>query len=143
MSLNPKIIEGGNHVDQRGTLGFFNDFDMSEVKRFYKITHPDTAVVRGWRAHKIEQRWFHIIAGEFEIKLVKIDDFNTPNKYLPQTTFKLSSLTPTILHIPIGFASNLRATEPNSVLLVFADRGAENIENDDYLYPSDYFIEKD
>jgi dTDP-4-dehydrorhamnose 3,5-epimerase len=142
MNLNPTLIEGASHTDQRGTLSFCNDFDLSEVKRFYKITHPDTTVVRGWRAHKIEQRWFHVIVGAFEIKLVKIDNFSNPDKQLPQKTFTLSSLKPNVLHIPVGFASSLRAVEPNSTILVFADSGVEGIKNDDYLYPSDYFIEK-
>ena len=143
MNANPQIIEGGSHTDQRGTLSFCNDFDMSEVKRFYKITHPDTTATRGWRAHKIEQRWFHVIAGAFEIRLVKIDDFSNPDKFLTQKLFKLTSTTSTVLHIPVGFASSLRAIEPNSTVLVFADSGVEGIKNDDYLYPSDYFIEKD
>jgi dTDP-4-dehydrorhamnose 3,5-epimerase-like enzyme len=140
MNLNPKIIEGGSHTDQRGTIAFCNDFDMSEVKRFYKITHP---VIRGWRAHKIEQRWFHVVAGAFEIKLVKIDDFNEPDKHVPQKIFTLTSSKSTVLHTPVGFASSLRAIEPNSTLLVFADSGVEDIKNDDYLFPTDYFIEKD
>lgn len=142
MSLIPQIIEGGSHTDQRGTIGFCNDFDLDEVKRFYKITHPDTTFIRGWRGHKTEQRWFYVIAGAFEIKLVRIDVWQEPNKYLTQITFQLESLKNAVLHIPKGFASSLRATESNSTLLVFADSSMEDVKNDDYLFPSDYFIEK-
>ncbi len=141
MSVEPNIIQGGSHIDERGTLGFINDFDMAEVKRFYKISHPTTKIVRAWRGHKIEQRWIHVTQGTFEIRLVKIDDWVTPDKYLPQFVFEISSGFNTVLHIPKGFASSLRATEPNSTVLLFADSSIEEIVKDDYLFPSDYFIE--
>lgn len=142
MNLEPQIIKGGFHTDSRGTLGFCNDFDMSEVKRFYKITQQDTSIIRGWRAHKIEQRWFYCVAGSFEIKIVKIDNWDKPNKYLPQSAFELLSASNAVLHVPKGFATSLRATEPNSTLLLFADSVIEDADKDDYLFPSDYFIEK-
>ena len=66
MKKIPGIIQGGQHVDARGKLTFFNDFDMGAVKRFYVIEHPDTETVRAWQAHKTEQKWFHVIAGSFK-----------------------------------------------------------------------------
>ena len=39
MSDKPYIISGGIHEDDRGKLVFFNDFDMSEIKRFYIIAN--------------------------------------------------------------------------------------------------------
>ncbi|RKD20434.1 hypothetical protein BCY91_02120 [Pelobium manganitolerans] len=141
MLNRPKVINGGSHTDVRGTLGFVNDFDMAEVKRFYKISHPDTTVVRAWRAHKIEQRWFHATQGAFEIKLVEIDNWDNPNPHLKQHHFDLSAKENTVLHVPKGYASSLRALEPNSTLLIFADSKIDEVVKDDYLFATDYFIE--
>lgn len=135
----PKTIVGGQHTDERGTLCFINDFDMTPVKRFYTISHPDTSIIRGWRGHKIEQRWFHVSRGSFEIKLVQIDDWVKPNRNLTQDVFILTSEESTVLHVPVGFASSLRAFEPDSKLIVFADTDIQNTQHDDYLFPVDYF----
>ena len=66
-----KLIVGGIHTDKRGRLEFFNNFDMSLVKRIYFIKHFNVNVIRAWQGHKIESRWFKCIKGEFKIKLVK------------------------------------------------------------------------
>lgn len=136
----PRIIQGGKHIDSRGTLGYFNQFDMTVVRRFYLIEHTDIEVERGWRAHKIEQRWFSVCQGSFLIKLVKIDNWTTPVANAKQHLFTLTGAE--VLHIPKGYASSLKAIEPNSKILVFADSKVENAGLDDYLFPIDYFKEE-
>ncbi|WP_316790845.1 WxcM-like domain-containing protein [Pedobacter frigoris] len=139
MTLNPALIPGGQHTDSRGTLTFLNDFDMSEVKRFYMIQNRDTAVIRAWRAHKIEQRWFYAINGEFLIRAVKIDNFDAPDNDLPIEEYTISAISNQVLHVPLGYATSVQAITNESKLLVFADYGIENAKFDDYLYPQDYF----
>lgn len=136
---NDKIIVGGNHSDERGTISFVNDFDMTEVKRFYIIKHFDTKIIRAWRGHKIERRWFHVYKGTFEIKLVRIDDWINPSQYLPIETFIINAADVAVLPIPVGYATSLRACVEDSELMVFADYPIEHAKNDDYLFPSDYF----
>jgi len=135
----PNLIKGGSHTDQRGVIRFFNDFDMESVKRFYIIEHVDTLTVRGWRAHRIEQRWFQVTQGAFKIKLVKIDNWDAPDKNLPLEELIISEQDNRVLHIPAGFATSLQALKENSKVIVFADYGIENAKLDDYLYSPDYF----
>src|SRR5690606_23447518 len=71
----PPFIHGGIAEDHRGSIRFVNDFDMAAVKRFYIIENKDTETIRGWRAHRIEQRWFYVLEGAFSLKAVKIDDW--------------------------------------------------------------------
>jgi len=139
MALNPVLIPGGQHADHRGTLTFLNDFNMSEIKRFYIIQNKDIDIIRAWRAHKIEQRWFYAVDGEFLIKVVKIDSFESPAKHLPVEEYLISAKSNQVLHIPVGYATSVQATTNESKLLVFADYGIENAKLDDYLYPQDYF----
>lgn len=135
----PQIIQGGSHTDERGTLRFVNDFDLKEVRRFYYIIHSDVTTIRAWRGHKVEQRWFYVVKGEFKIKLVQIDNWIKPNPNLEQQTIILSAAKNQVLHIPVGYASSLQALEENSELMVFADSDISNAKNDDYLFPVDYF----
>lgn len=139
MEAKPQLIKGGKQTDARGTVCFVNEFDMSEVKRFYCIKHPDTSVIRAWRGHQIEQRWFYVAKGTFEIKLVEIDDWKNPDCNLEQLIFVLKAEDNTVLQIPKGYATSLQALNENSELMVFADFGLDHAKNDDYLFPPDYF----
>jgi dTDP-4-dehydrorhamnose 3,5-epimerase len=135
----PEIISGGSHTDTRGTITFFNDFDMSQVKRFYVIENASTNVKRGWRGHKIEQRWFSVSEGAFNVRLVQIDNWEAPDKNLPVTEYLLSAENTEVLHIPVGYASCVQAAQSHSKLIVFADYGVDHASNDNYLFPEDYF----
>lgn len=133
------IISGGRYTDERGTIYFFNDFDMTEVKRFYRITNQYTSIIRAWRGHKIEQRWFNVCKGVFEIKLIEIDNFEEPSQSLKSITVILTAEEDSVLHVPAGFATSLRALSADSEVIVFADYGIEHARMDNYLYPEDYF----
>ncbi|MNK10385.1 hypothetical protein D3C87_284090 [compost metagenome] len=137
----PSIIKGGIHVDERGTLSFFNDFDMQHIKRFYIIEHNSEDTRRGWRAHKLEKRWFVVAEGEFVIVTVELTDWKSPDAFAKQQSFSLKYAEGEILAIPPGYAFCLRAVVPNSKILVFADGRIEDAAKDDYLFPLDYFIE--
>lgn len=137
-----KIINGGIAKDLRGEIRFVNDFDMSKVKRFYIIKNSNTELVRGWRGHKIEQRWFFVLNGKFRIDLVKVDDWDNCSKDLNVEMIELSCEKNSVFHVPSGFATAFQALENDSELLVFSDYGIENAVNDDYTWPIDYFFKR-
>jgi dTDP-4-dehydrorhamnose 3,5-epimerase-like enzyme len=126
----PKIISGGNFRDERGQLEFFNEFDMSPVKRLYFTTHFNTNTIRAWQAHKIESRWFLCVKGSFKVKLVNIDNWENPSNNLKVYEYKLSAAKQEILYIPNGFANGFKALEVNSKLMVLSNYGFNEIEND-------------
>lgn len=126
----PKLIVGGQYTDERGLIEFFNDFDMSPIKRTYFTTHFDTNVVRAWQGHTIESRWFICVKGSFTIKLVQIDDWENPSDILKVHEYKLSTKKQEILYIPSGFANGFKALEPNSKLMILSNYGFNEIEND-------------
>lgn len=132
-------IQGGIARDHRGQIRFVNDFDMSCIKRFYIIKNADLDILRGWRAHKIEQRWFYVLSGKFLINVIQIDDWSKPSQNLPVEKFTLDSSENKILHLSSGYATAFQSLEPSSELLVFSDYGIENAAKDDYLYSLDYF----
>lgn len=134
-----QIIQGGVAKDQRGQIRFVNDFDMSLVKRFYSIKNIDTELVRGWRGHRMEQRWFYVLSGSFSINIIEIDNWNEASPDLPVRHLKIESKHLQVLHVPPGYATAFRAIEPDSELLVFADYLVNNALLDDYTWPLDYF----
>ena len=134
------ITQGGVASDHRGSIRFVNDFDMAAVKRFYIIENKDTATIRGWRAHRLEQRWFYVLDGAFSMETVKIDDWSQPSRELAVEKAILRSEEQRIIHVPVGFGTAFQAQTPGSRLLVFADHDIQHAQHDDYTYPADYFL---
>lgn len=134
------IIQGGISRDSRGQIRFVNDFDMTLVKRFYIIKNSDMELIRGWRAHRIEQRWFYVLSGEFSLDVVKIDHWEQPDPHLPIQNYKLHAAEMKVLHLPAGYGTAFRALAPDSELLVYADYPVVHAPLDDHTWPVDYFI---
>ena len=134
--MNPKpwIIKGGIFQDERGSISFVNEFDFSDVKRFYVITNRSENIVRAWQGHKIERKYFYTISGSFLICAVKIDDWDNPSQDLPVEKFTLSENKSQILMIPPGYANGIKALKPASKLLVFSSQTLENAKRDDYRF---------
>ena len=137
----PGLIKGGAFEDHRGKLSFNNTFDGARVKRIYTIENKETDFVRAWQGHKIEQRWFSAMIGSFELKLIAIDNWESPSRNLTQHTFELSEESLDILWIPAGYVSSILSLEVSSKLLVMADYALGEV-NDEYRYDSEYFKEK-
>ncbi len=134
----PKIITGGSHSDQRGTLFYNNDFDASAIKRMYVIENENTNFLRGWQGHQIEQRWFSVMQGSFRIQLIAIDHWDEPSTNLERFTFVVDSGKLDVLHVPSGYVSSIQSLEQGSKLLVLSDYLLGAIQ-DEYRYEVDYF----
>ncbi|WP_310556231.1 WxcM-like domain-containing protein [Flavobacterium sp.] len=134
----PKLIKGNIHKDVRGNLKYNNDFDLSEIKRVYIIENADNQLKRGWQGHKIEQRWFSVISGKFEIMLLEIDNWENPSENLKPLLFELTSETLDALHIPSGYVTCIQSQELGSKLLVMADYNVGEI-NDEYKFALEQF----
>jgi dTDP-4-dehydrorhamnose 3,5-epimerase-like enzyme len=132
------LLKGRRHQDERGLITYNNDFDASLVKRVYTIENHSTDFIRGWQGHQVEQRWFACMKGSFEISLIKVDDFINPSKDLTIQKYVLINDVLTYLHIPSGYITAIQATEEGSKLLVLADYGFGEID-DEYRYSLDYF----
>ncbi|GEM66505.1 hypothetical protein SMI01S_01110 [Sphingobacterium mizutaii NBRC 14946 = DSM 11724] len=134
------FIQGGIAKDNRGQIRFVNDFDMKDVERFYVIKNTDLDLIRGWRAHKIEKRWFYVLSGSFLISVVKIDNWHNPSRDLIVEDIILNSMDNRILHLPNGYGTAFRALEEDSQILVFADHTIDHAKYDDFTYDLSYFL---
>lgn len=135
---SPNIIKGNSYTDKRGILYYNNLFDASAIKRMYIIENSSTKIFRGWQGHKVEQRWFSAVQGSFRIKLIEIDDWNSPSKSLVSQEVELEAKKLDVLHIPKGYVTCIQAIENNSKLLVMADYSNNEVK-DEYRYDLNYF----
>lgn len=126
--MKARVIKGGEFKDERGTLQFFNDFDATPVKRMYMTTHTDTAIVRAWQGHKIEQRWLVCTQGSFTVKVLPYRGSKTNPQELQ--TFILEEKNAKVLHIPGGYLNGFQALVPDSKLLLMADYKLNALQDD-------------
>lgn len=139
LSKDYELITGGISKDTRGQIRYVNDFDMAPVKRFYIIKNKDVELIRGWRGHRIEQRWFYALSGTFVIYLIHIDNWEEASRDLPIGKIVLYAEKHNMLHIPNGYATAIKALVPNSELLIYADYDLTHAVNDDYTWALSYF----
>lgn len=139
LNNKPKIIEGGIHIDQRGILKFFNDLNFFNFKRMYIIENFNNNFIRAWHGHKNESKLFYCASGSFKIGLVKINNFNNPNKNSKPVEFTISCKLPKFLYIPKGYANGSMNLETNSKLVVFSDKSLNESLNDDFRYNYDFW----
>ena len=118
------LIIGNTHIDQRGTVRFVNDFDMTRVVRMYCI-EPKLGVIRAWQGHKIETKWFWVAKGSFLVKTVEMVS-------LERKVYQLKDTESNVLEIPGGYYNGFEAMEEGSVLMVFSDVDLEESKNDDF-----------
>lgn len=141
MEKDVQIISGGAFEDERGKIIFCNEFDLSEVKRFYLIEHPDTNVVRAWQGHQREQKWFFVIEGAFKMVLVQPDHWQNPSKELVTEEFILRSSEPKVLQVPANYANGFKALEPKSKIMVFSSFTVEESSNDNFRFDKDLWYD--
>lgn len=133
----PHIIDGGLHVDARGTVTFVNDFDFKGVDRFYTIRGHRSHEPRGWRGHRIEHKWFTVVQGTILLSVVKPDDWRLPASNLPVERFVMSGVKPEILSVSAGHATASMALSDGAILIVFSSGQIKDAKMDDYLFPLD------
>lgn len=138
-----QITEGGFFSDNRGTIAFVNDFDLFPIKRFYLITHPNTAIIRAWQGHKIERKWFYCTKGSFEIKVIKIDNWTHPSKNLIIKSHIINVDKSQVLAVQKGCCTAIRALENDASLLVFSDKTLDEAKNDDFRFDKNYWFNWD
>jgi dTDP-4-dehydrorhamnose 3,5-epimerase-like enzyme len=136
----PKIIQGGNFSDHRGSISYVNDFSFKDIERFYIISNSDENSIRAWQGHKLDAKNFYCLTGSFKIHFVKVDNWENPSKDLTIETIVVSESDSKIVHIPAGYANAIESLETSSKLISFSTLPLANVSDDDVRFPSDYWI---
>lgn len=133
----PKIFNGGISVDDRGIVGFVNDFDFAGIKRFYHITHKTPGIIRGFHGHEKEGKYVYVVSGSIIVALTQLDVSRAGLRSIKK--FVLSSQKPQILYIPPGHYNGFMNLEPNTEVMFFSTSTLEDSKGDDIRLPFDAF----
>ena len=139
VSAEPVIVVGDLFVDDRGELGFVNEFDMSSVKRFYTVTNHKSGFIRAWHAHKKEAKYVTVVSGTALVATVEIDNWQNPSKGLDVHRYVLSAVKPSVLYIPQGYANGFMTLQEDTKLVFFSTSTLEQSHGDDYRYDAHYW----
>ena len=135
----PVLMKGGLAVDDRGEVGFVNEFAFKGVKRFYTVSNHKQGFIRAWHAHKKEAKYVCVVNGAALIGAVKIDNWENPSGKLQVHRFILSEKTPAVLFIPAGYANGFMSLTDNAKIMFFSTSELKDSLNDDYRYDSRYW----
>lgn len=134
-----KLIEGGIVTDDRGEVGFINDFNFKKVKRFYSVKNHKAGFVRAWHGHKKEAKYVTVIQGSALIGAVKIDNWNNPSKDSKVWQYVVSYCKPSILYIPAGYANGFMSLTEDTKLIFFSTSALEESKKDDFRFDPRYW----
>ena len=133
------FISGDIFIDDRGELKFCNDFNMSDVARFYQVSNHAVNFIRAWHGHKNESKYVYVITGAAILGAVKIDDWKSPSKNLPVKKYVLSDKKPGVLFIPGGYAHGYKTLVPDTKIIFFSSMTISESSKDDYRYDANYW----
>ena len=139
MTAEPVLIKGALASDDRGHVGFVNDFTFTNVKRFYTTENHKRGFIRAWHGHKLEAKYITAVKGTVLICCVKIDAWEAPSKKLPVQRFVLTEQQPAILAIPAGYANGTMSLTKDAKLVIFSTTTLEESKHDDYRYHARYW----
>ncbi len=134
-----RLIEGGLAVDDRGTVGYVNDFNFSGVKRFYTVTNHRAGFVRAWHAHRREAKYVTVTRGAAVIGAVKIDNWEKPAKDSHVSRYVLAARKPAVLYIPAGYANGFMSLTDDATLAFFSTATVAESQGDDIRYDARYW----
>jgi dTDP-4-dehydrorhamnose 3,5-epimerase-like enzyme len=139
ISAGPIIIAGDLFIDDRGELGFVNEFDMSSVKRFYTVGNHKRGFIRAWHAHKKEAKYVTVVGGAALIAAVEVDNWQKPSRELNVHRHVLSAVKPSVLYIPNGYANGFMTLQEDTKLIFFSTTTVAESYGDDYRFDARYW----
>lgn len=129
-----QLIRGDLAVDDRGEVGFVNDFNFAGVKRFYTVSNHRRGFIRAWHGHRHEAKYVTVTSGSAIVAAVRIDDWEHPSADLPVFRTVLSASKPAVLYIPAGFANGFMSLTDDARLMFFSTVTLEEGLSDDVRF---------
>lgn len=129
-----QLIRGDLAVDDRGEVGFVNDFNFAGVKRFYTVSNHRRGFIRAWHGHRHEAKYVTVTSGSAIVAAVRIDDWERPSADLPVFRTVLSASKPAVLYIPAGFANGFMSLTDDARLMFFSTVTLDDGLSDDVRF---------
>ena len=139
MTDEPVIMRGGLAVDDRGEVGFVNDFNFEGVKRFYTVANHCAGFVRAWHGHRRESKYATVVCGAMLVCCINVDDWDNPSVELPIHRYVLNSRTPSVLYIPAGHVNGFMSLSDDARIVFFSTSTLDESLSDDMRFPARYW----
>jgi dTDP-4-dehydrorhamnose 3,5-epimerase-like enzyme len=127
----PVLFRGGLAIDDRGELGFVNDFRFEGVKRFYTVANHRAGFVRAWHGHRKEGKYVTVVQGAALIGAAPLRDGTHPSPDTPVNRYILSANHPSVLFIPPGYFNGFMSLTVDTKLMFFSTATLEESLDDD------------
>ena len=127
-SKQPYLIEGGLFIDDRGSISFCNGFEFEGVKRFYLVENHRAGFIRAWHGHRHEAKYVAAVSGAALVCAVEMDSKTGIQRFV------LSSIKPSVLFIPPGYANGWMSLTDDTRLMFFSTATLEESRNDDIRF---------
>lgn len=127
MSDEPKILNGGKAVDDRGSVSFVNEFDFAGVVRFYQVENHEIGYIRAWHGHRKEGKYVYVASGAALVGTVHLESEKV-------SKFVLSADTPKVLWVPPNHANGFMNLRDNTVIIFFSTATIEETRGDDIRF---------
>ncbi len=137
--MEPELFRGGLAVDDRGELGFVNDFRFEGVKRFYTVANHEAGFVRAWHGHRHEAKYVTAVSGTALVCCAEVDDWDNPSRELEIKRFVLSDRSPSVLYVPEGYVNGFMTLTPDAKLMFFSTSTLEDSLGDDVRFPARFW----
>lgn len=137
--MEPELLRGGLSVDDRGEVGFVNEFDFADVRRFYTVANHQAGFVRAWHGHRREAKYVFAATGAALVCCVEPDDWDSPSRDLPIFRFVLSERSPAVVRVPAGFVNGFMTLTEGSKLIFFSSSTLQESLGDDIRFPARYW----
>jgi dTDP-4-dehydrorhamnose 3,5-epimerase-like enzyme len=134
-----ELIRGGLAVDDRGEVGFVNDFTFDGVKRFYTVANHEQGFVRAWHGHRNEAKYVMAVTGAAIVCCLEVDDWESPSPDLDVQRFVISERSPSVVHVPAGFVNGFMTLTGDAKLIFFSTSTLEESLGDDVRFPARYW----
>jgi dTDP-4-dehydrorhamnose 3,5-epimerase len=128
--MSIKTLVGNISIDDRGSVRFVNDFDFSNVKRFYQVENHSINYIRAWHGHMNEGKYVYVSKGSALIGAVELSTHEIYKTIL-------SDKAPKVLWIPPGYANGFMNLENDTSILFFSTATLEQSKNDDIRFAFD------
>jgi dTDP-4-dehydrorhamnose 3,5-epimerase len=147
----PKLIDGGSAIDDRGKLRFFmKDIPWDKIKRFYTVKNWKDQFCRAFHGHAYESKWVFVIKGAVIFKLTPLDNLITitndgtvienPVKNVDNVkTFVLDENSNKMLYIPAGYFNGFKTLTPDAEVQFFSDKTVDESKGDDFRFDINKF----
>lgn len=123
--------------DDRGT--FCNmPIEKFKLKRVYVVKNFESGMVRAFHYHKHESKVITCIEGYIKLVLIRLgaEDSCVPKEV---TEYYLKEGDGKSIIIPLNVANGWQSLQPNSSILVFSDKTAQESMKDDVRYPANLY----